>query len=217
MLSFSHRIVAATALLPAIALALSAAGCGDLTTVAPLSTGVSPQAGVIAPCSPTIADAWTFSVKQGDQIIITVDTVDALNAADFELRGICGPTDFIFADDNFLCTFPPPSFSCPATTFTANTDADCVIDVSPALTGNDPATASCADPTRAQYDLFVDVAGEPAFITQIRANSNRVCVGGSNNARSCSDDIDCPSGSCQLAVSLRAEVKDVDAMQPIRD
>ncbi len=217
MIGFSHRIRGMAVGLSALALSFGSIGCDSAVDDAGLVIGLSPQAGVIAPCSPTIADAWSFAVSAGDEVMITVDTTDTSTAADFELRGICGPTDFIFADDNFLCTFPPPAFSCPATTLTASVDATCTIDVTPALTGANPPSAACADPARAEYELFVDVAGEPALLSQVRHNSDRKCIGGSNNARSCSNDEDCPGGSCELALSLRTELKQIDAMQPIGD
>jgi len=213
MTEFFYRFRAAGAALSALTLSsLFAVGCDNDALMGDFGVGVSPQSGTISPCDPTRADAWIFAVAAGDEVTISVDTVNAATAADLELRGICGTSAFLFADDDFLCTFPPPSFSCPATVFTTTAGGDCVVDVSPALTGFAPPSAACADPDEADYDLFVDINGTPAFLTQIRRSTNLVCSGGSNNSRSCSNDSDCPGGSCEPASSFQAEVKRAESL-----
>jgi hypothetical protein len=207
MIGFSHQARTFEFTLALGFVALIASGCDNDAVLGSIDVGISPQSGTISPCGPTIADAWAFRVSAGDEVMISVDTVDAETAADFEVRGVCGSSDFFFADDNFLCTFPPPAFSCPATVFTATTDGNCVLDVSPALTGLNPPSAACSDPDRADYQLFVDLGGAPALLVQIRDSSDLVCMGGMNNSRSCGDDDDCPGGSCEAATSLESSLK----------
>lgn len=217
MIGFSDRVRAVvltsalltSALLTSALLTVGAlvSGCSDDSQFGGLSIGVSPQSGTITPCDPTFADAWAFSVAAGEEVMISVDTTDAATAADFELRGVCGTSDFFFADDNFLCTFPPPAFSCAATVFTATAGGDCTMDVSPALTRLTPPSSACSDPAQANYDLFVDIGGIPAVLTQTRASTDLVCMGGVNHSRSCSTDSDCPGGSCEQATSLQIPLK----------
>lgn len=210
MIGFSHRVRAFVLTLALGFVALIAGGCDNDALLGGINVGISPQLGTISPCAPNVADAWAFSVSAGDEVMIAADTVNAATAADLEIRGVCGTSDFFFADDNFLCTYPPPAFSCPATVFTATADGDCVLDVSPALTGLAPPSAACSDPNRADYELFVDLGGEPALLVQIRDSSDLVCSGGSNNSRSCSSDDDCPGGSCEPATSLASSLKRAD-------
>ena len=67
-------------------------------------------------CDGRQVDQWTFSVDETQIVEIAADTVSAETAFD--------PRIFVMneegcvvasADDNFECTFPPPSYSCPAT------------------------------------------------------------------------------------------------------
>jgi hypothetical protein len=158
--------------------------------------GPSPQSGVIAPCDPALIDAWSFDVRSGDDVFIAVDTTSALTAADMEIRGICDGKDRFFGDDDFLCTFPPPQFSCPAAAFVASARSTCTVDVSPALASLDPPTGSCTDTLRAEYSVSVLVNGQPAVIALVREGVDQVCIGGSHNGRSCDSDRDCPDGAC---------------------
>jgi hypothetical protein len=67
------------------------------------------------PCDGSRADAWTFAGVAGEGVSITVDTIAADTAFDPRLY-VNAPDGCTVrtADDNFDCTFPPPSYRCPA-------------------------------------------------------------------------------------------------------
>jgi hypothetical protein len=73
------------------------------------------------PCDGSHADAWTFTGVGGEGVSVTVDTVAADTAFDprVYVNGPDGCT-VLTADDNFDCTFPPPSYRCPAAAFDAS-------------------------------------------------------------------------------------------------
>ena len=81
----------------------------------------------------TVFDTWEFDVEAGDEVLIRVDTIDQLTAADFCFDGSCRIDDFIydpfFGDDNISCTFPPPAHFCPERTFTASLTGTCQVNV----------------------------------------------------------------------------------------
>lgn len=70
-------------------------------------------------CSGSQGDVWTFNAAAGEEVSITVDTVAAETAFDpaFIVNDPSGCSVMV-ADDNFDCTFPPPTYACPATKFT---------------------------------------------------------------------------------------------------
>jgi hypothetical protein len=143
-----------------------------------------------------LIDAWNFEVDQDDDVMVMVDTTSQQTAADMELRGVCEGRDPFFGDDDFLCRFAPPRFSCPAAAFVASAAATCTVDVSPALATANPPTGSCTDNRQADYELSVVINGQPAIVALVRDGTDQVCVGGSSNARSCDSDGDCPNGAC---------------------
>jgi len=67
------------------------------------------------PCDGTKADIWTIDLDVAMSLDIAVDTVDLSTAFDPKFY-VIGPDECVdyAADDNFECTFPPPSFECPA-------------------------------------------------------------------------------------------------------
>jgi hypothetical protein len=81
----------------------------------PPSTDV--RSGSVLPDDNFDEDSYAFQSKVGTQITVTVDTVSAATAFDIEAcisgepNGDCLPG--LQGDDNFSCTFPPPSFACP--------------------------------------------------------------------------------------------------------
>jgi hypothetical protein len=74
-------------------------------------------AGSVLPRDNFMEDAVAFRSAPGAHITATVDTVSAATAFDIEAcisgtpQGDCLPG--FSGDDNFSCTFPPPSFACP--------------------------------------------------------------------------------------------------------
>ncbi len=103
------------------------------------------------PCDGARADVWGFTGVAGESASVTVDTVAADTAFDPRLyvNGPDGCTGWT-ADDNFDCTFPPPSYRCPAVSLgTADGDYRVVV----------LAAGSCAG-TLGAYTIRVDgVAG----------------------------------------------------------
>ena len=189
------RLITRSSLVAVVAASVSA-GCGSDGRIDGRVVGPSPQSGVIAPCDPRLIDAWRFEVEAGDEVFVAVDTTSPLTAADMEIRGICGDSDTFFGDDDYLCSFPPPQFSCPVATLEASERATCTVDVSPALAALDPPTASCTNAQRAEYSLTVQVNGESAILVLVREGVDQTCVGGSRNGRSCDSDRNCPGGAC---------------------
>jgi hypothetical protein len=98
-------------------------------------------------CDPAIHEAWTFSALAGDEVVITVDTVDEETTFD-PMFWVNGPDtcSILWADDNFDCTVPPPAFSCPSLKFEAPDDGTYELFIS--------TTGTCAGET-AGYALDV--------------------------------------------------------------
>ena len=73
-------------------------------------------------CSGSQGDVWTFQATAGEIVSVTVDTVDAATAFDpaFLVNDPSGCT-IMSTDDNFDCTFPPPTYWCPTAQFEATT------------------------------------------------------------------------------------------------
>ncbi len=90
--------------------------CGDVTA----SDAEAGFAGAVVAmselaCDGSVADVWSFEGSAGETASITVDTVASDTAFDprLYLNRPDGCTH-VTADDNFDCTFPPPSYACPA-------------------------------------------------------------------------------------------------------
>ena len=67
-------------------------------------------------CDGKQVDQWTFTVDETQVVEISADTVSAETTFDPRLFVINDDGCVVAsADDNFECTFPPPSFQCPAT------------------------------------------------------------------------------------------------------
>jgi hypothetical protein len=73
--------------------------------------------GTVLPSDYFDEDGFAFQSMAGAHITVTVDTVSQNTAFDIEAclsdtpQGACLPG--FSGDDNFACTFPPPSFECP--------------------------------------------------------------------------------------------------------
>jgi cysteine-rich repeat protein len=122
---------------------------------------LSPVTEDLTTCTPPVTDFWEFSVASGETVALLADTVDAGTAADLCFSGSCSPSsDIFFGDDNFACTFPPPSFSCPQDTFVATGNATCTVEVR-------VCSAACADPNTANYSLTVTRNGIHTLLTLV--------------------------------------------------
>ncbi len=67
-------------------------------------------------CDGKQVDQWTFTVDETQTVDLSVDTVSEETTFDPRLFIINEEGCVVAsADDNFECTFPPPSFSCPST------------------------------------------------------------------------------------------------------
>ncbi len=119
---------------------------------------LSPVSEDLTTCSPPVTDTWTFSATAGQTVAISADTVDAGTAADLCFIGECAGVDFFSADDNVACSFPPPGFACPTTTFVATASGTCTVNV--AL-----CSSACANPATANYALTVTLNASPALLT----------------------------------------------------
>ena len=109
-------------------------------------------------CSPNSADRWTFNANAGDTIHIVVDTVDAATAFDiysalFFPVGSAPTTYVANGDDDFTCTFPPASWSCPDYVYTAAATGTYEVSVEE--------YCSCPAVQPMNYSLVVEVNGVP--------------------------------------------------------
>jgi hypothetical protein len=123
-------------------------------------------------CKGEILDVWGVELTTGQTVEISIDTADAGTAFD-PLGWLNGPDDCTIAynDDSFDCTYPPPSYQCPAFDHVATADGVHQIVVA--------SYGSCAGST-AGYDLKVLVDGEAATLTLIADDADRYTVTGSD-------------------------------------
>jgi hypothetical protein len=103
------------------------------------------------PCDGMTADVWEIR-STGGNVTVSVDTVGADSTFDpvFYLNDESGCT-VAFADDNFDCAFPPPTYQCPS--YSANLAAGTYY----VVVASSFATDECAG-TDAGYELKVDGA-----------------------------------------------------------
>jgi len=110
-------------------------------------------------CDASAVDVWTFVAVEGEDYAITVDTVDSATTFDptFHLNDPDG-CYAAMADDNFDCTFPPPTFACPSYEL-VNAAAGAYQVV---VYENTYATSECVDGTIGGYLIRIDTAaGDP--------------------------------------------------------
>ena len=117
----------------------------------------SPVAEDLTTCFPPVRDRWQFVATAGQTVYLKADTVDAGTAADLCFFGRCESGDFFSADDNVGCTFPPPGFSCPETSFAVSGTGTCFVSVG-------LCSGACADVSTALYSLTVTLDGNPAVL-----------------------------------------------------
>jgi hypothetical protein len=108
-------------------------------------------------CEPPVTDQWTFQVTAGQTVLVHADTIDAATAADLCFQGTCTDGTSFYGDDEVSCTFPPPAYACPETSFVASSDATCTMNVM-------TCSPSCADPSTARYRL--DVTGSDLVLVE---------------------------------------------------
>lgn len=122
---------------------------------------ITPQYGSAGdvPCDTGAADVWTLTPPAGTDVAVAVDTVSASTTFDPALwvndvaNGRCLKG---FGDDNFDCTEPPPSFSCPAVRFAAEGGVYEVVVYS---------EGQCAD-ALAEYAIGVEATADPSLTLQ---------------------------------------------------
>jgi len=97
-----------------------------------------------------IQDQFAFFAEAGQAVFANADTMDAATAADLRLR-IRRPdgTELHEADDDVACTHPPPAYSCPEYSFTADTSGLYYAEV---YVGT---SQSCFDHSLVNYQLTV--------------------------------------------------------------
>jgi hypothetical protein len=135
---------------------LSSCECGAL----------SPVAGDLTPCEPSVIDRYTFAVSAGEQIALQADTVAPGSAADlcFGLDSGCTNGDDISGDEEVACSFPSPlAFDCPQDAFVASADGVCTVEVT-------ECAGDCADSGSAAYTLTVTRDLAPAAVDLVSDN-----------------------------------------------
>jgi hypothetical protein len=114
-------------------------------------------------CDGATVDVWTIDVPTGTAVEVSVDTVAADTA--FDPRMWISDSDeciIAYSDDAFDCTFPPPTYQCPATTWTT-TEAG-LYHIVVASYGD------CAG-TDTMYEVAVGAGGADPNLTLIQDNA----------------------------------------------
>jgi hypothetical protein len=123
--------------------------------------GSSPVRGSLGACGYSAGeDVYRVFVRAGEDLRVRADTVSAGSASDLCLRvnDTNGSTLLGSFDDEFGCTFPPPSFSCPQGTITDLPSTGFVyVHVRQCST-------SCADASNNEYQLTVERDGRAAVL-----------------------------------------------------
>ena len=98
-------------------------------------------------CDGELADVWTFDATEGSTISVSVDTVGEDTAFDtyMYINGPDGCT-FVYADDNYDCTFEPTEYQCSAYEWDAATSGTYAVVIA--------SYGSCTGET-AEYSLSV--------------------------------------------------------------
>jgi hypothetical protein len=120
----------------------------------------SPVTEDLTTCDPRVGDTWIFGVVAGQTVLVKGDTVDAGTAADLCFFGTCTGGQTLFADDTTTCTFAPPGFGCPESTFVAAMTGQCTVTMA-------PCSSECADPATANYRLRVTLDGSDTVLRAI--------------------------------------------------
>lgn len=108
-------------------------------------------------CSSGGVDVWSVNLNAGDDVVVRADTISASTTFDpaFTLYvgdSLSTATEVGSADDEFPCTFPPPDYSCPEFSSTA--------EVSGPFIGAVRVVGNCAG-SIAEYEIEVTVNGAP--------------------------------------------------------
>jgi hypothetical protein len=118
--------------------------------------GTSPVTGAMNACGyETAIDIYRVFVTAGDDLHVRADTVSAATASDLcvQVYDVDGATQLAWFDDDFACTFPPPSYSCPEGTITDVPNTGFI------TVRVNQCSTSCADASNNQYLLTVDRGG----------------------------------------------------------
>jgi len=135
-----------------------------LATVVLGYEGPSPAQASLQGCDHDgIQDQFAFFAEAGQEVYTNVDTVDAATAADLRMR-IRRPdgSEVHEADDDVACTYPPPAYSCPEHSFTADTAGLYYVEV---YVG---ASQSCFDHNLVNYQLTVQVDSQQADLIAVK-------------------------------------------------
>lgn len=111
----------------------------------------------------TIRDQFGFFAENGQEVFVSVDTVDAETAADTRmLLRLPDGSELHEADDDVDCTFDPPRWSCPQFSFTAGISGLFTVEI---YVGS---SESCYDRHLVNYELTVDVDGAASELILVR-------------------------------------------------
>ncbi len=112
-------------------------------------------------CDAMSADVWTFQAVEGATYSITVDTIAAGTAFDatFHMNDPDG-CYLVTADDNFDCSFPPPTYACPSYELTGATAGEYQI----VVYENTYDPTECVDGTIGEYVIRVDAEEDPMLV-----------------------------------------------------
>jgi hypothetical protein len=107
-------------------------------------------------CGEDTLDRYTITLAPGQSATVSVDTVSDSDASDLVLH-ITDPLGCRVArfDDNFDCTWEPPSFRCPTGTVTSTSGGTYTLWVG--------SNQYCHDPLGGGYTLQVDTSADPAL------------------------------------------------------
>jgi hypothetical protein len=120
-------------------------------------------------CKGETIDVWAFIGQPGDLLEVSVDTVAGPTAFD-PLMWVNDPSgcSFLYNDDSFDCTYPPPSYQCPAVDDTLSAGGTYQIVVA--------SYGSCAGSAGA-YEVRVDVGGRDPGLMLLQDNIDRYAAG----------------------------------------
>jgi hypothetical protein len=136
-------------------------GSGNATLTLGYETSSPSQTSLEGCNHNSIMDSFAFYANSGQEITAKVDTIDSATAADMRLMiRLPDGSELHEADDDFDCTYPPPSYSCPAHTFTASTSGLYMVDV---YVGSSEA---CANNNLINYELSVTLNTEHIDLIQ---------------------------------------------------
>jgi len=138
----------------------------DITGLSGCGSASSTLGEITAGCDAWVADVYSLAAADGELVEIMADTVADGTASDLYavlFSDIADPeTSFLEeGDDDFECSFVPPSASCPDFSFTVDSSSAGTLYVAVGNYGD------CADDSLTEYELFVTVAGSVPTLTLV--------------------------------------------------